>query len=198
MLKLADFGLAINMNEEAAVTRAGTLHYMAPEVLACPLKDDPEENKGGRGGNYMFHRYAEPSALVPSQSLVILAGMKGAPPAPRPPPPAAPCSMMRRGQAAALHQQRRHLGSGLPGLRAGGSWVGVCRVAWDSNGNMAPAAVQASKCQPFAPTLGCARSTYRRPQTVGFPPFIADKTTEITARIQQGQVRARLMQSLAC
>ncbi len=31
-LKLADFGLAIDAREERAVTRAGTLDYMAPEV----------------------------------------------------------------------------------------------------------------------------------------------------------------------
>jgi serine/threonine protein kinase len=31
-LKLADFGLAIDLREERAVTRAGTLDYMAPEV----------------------------------------------------------------------------------------------------------------------------------------------------------------------
>jgi serine/threonine protein kinase len=31
-LKLADFGLAIDLHEERAVTRAGTLDYMAPEV----------------------------------------------------------------------------------------------------------------------------------------------------------------------
>lgn len=44
-LKLADFGLAIDLNEERAVTRAGTLDYMAPEVLKCPPKNYPEENK---------------------------------------------------------------------------------------------------------------------------------------------------------
>jgi serine/threonine protein kinase len=32
VLKLADFGLAIDLREERAVTRAGTLDYMAPEV----------------------------------------------------------------------------------------------------------------------------------------------------------------------
>lgn len=47
-LKLADFGLAIDTNQERAVTRAGTLDYMAPEVLRCPLKHHPEENKGNR------------------------------------------------------------------------------------------------------------------------------------------------------
>ena len=31
-LKLGDFGLAIDLREERAVTRAGTLDYMAPEV----------------------------------------------------------------------------------------------------------------------------------------------------------------------
>jgi tRNA A-37 threonylcarbamoyl transferase component Bud32 len=44
-LKLADFGLAIDMREERAVTRAGTLDYMAPEILNCPYKNAPEENK---------------------------------------------------------------------------------------------------------------------------------------------------------
>ena len=34
-LKLADFGLAIDLRQERAVTRAGTLDYMAPEVRGC-------------------------------------------------------------------------------------------------------------------------------------------------------------------
>lgn len=45
-LKLADFGLALNLREERAVTRVGTMDYMAPEVLKVPLKRHPEENKG--------------------------------------------------------------------------------------------------------------------------------------------------------
>ncbi|KAG2449847.1 hypothetical protein HYH02_005370 [Chlamydomonas schloesseri] len=45
ILKLADFGLAINLKEERANTRAGTLDYMAPEVLRCPTKKTPDENK---------------------------------------------------------------------------------------------------------------------------------------------------------
>eukprot|EP00798_Chlamydomonas_sp_ICE-L_P029957 gene29957-18022_t len=44
-LKLADFGLAIDLTEERANTRAGTLDYMAPEVLRCPQKDSPDEGK---------------------------------------------------------------------------------------------------------------------------------------------------------
>ncbi|EFJ51649.1 aurora like protein kinase [Volvox carteri f. nagariensis] len=44
-IKVADFGLSININHERPVTRAGTLDYMAPEVLVCPDKRRPEENK---------------------------------------------------------------------------------------------------------------------------------------------------------
>jgi serine/threonine protein kinase len=35
-LKLADFGLAIDLREERAVTRAGTLDYMAPGEAGAP------------------------------------------------------------------------------------------------------------------------------------------------------------------
>ncbi|KAI7842591.1 hypothetical protein COHA_003695 [Chlorella ohadii] len=44
-VKVADFGLSINWGEERPVTRAGTLDYMSPEVLLCPEKSRPEENK---------------------------------------------------------------------------------------------------------------------------------------------------------
>lgn len=44
-VKLADFGVAINLRKERAVTRAGTLNYLSPEVLQCPLKKFPDENK---------------------------------------------------------------------------------------------------------------------------------------------------------
>lgn len=42
---LCDFGLAIDVRSERAVTRVGTLDYMAPEVLRCPFKSRPDENK---------------------------------------------------------------------------------------------------------------------------------------------------------
>ncbi|GIL54641.1 hypothetical protein Vafri_10372, partial [Volvox africanus] len=45
VLKVTDFGLAINANTERPVTRLGTLDYMAPEVLRCPDKHSPEDNK---------------------------------------------------------------------------------------------------------------------------------------------------------
>ncbi|GIL67655.1 hypothetical protein Vafri_20979 [Volvox africanus] len=44
-LKIADFGVSINMHDERAVTRTGTADYMAPEVERCPLKHAPEDNK---------------------------------------------------------------------------------------------------------------------------------------------------------
>jgi serine/threonine protein kinase len=44
-IKLADFGLSVCIGEEAAVTRAGTLDYMAPEVIICPLKRLPTDFK---------------------------------------------------------------------------------------------------------------------------------------------------------
>ncbi|KAL6755432.1 kinase-like domain-containing protein [Haematococcus lacustris] len=48
-LKLADFGLAVDLREERANTRAGTLDYMAPEVLRCPTKDTPDQFKSTPG-----------------------------------------------------------------------------------------------------------------------------------------------------
>lgn len=45
-MKLADFGLSIDLSKERAVTRVGTLALMAPEVIACPCKVNPRDNKG--------------------------------------------------------------------------------------------------------------------------------------------------------
>jgi serine/threonine protein kinase len=84
VLKLADFGLAVNLREERAVTRVGelcvalillrwttrtcrttcthppihpppslgTLDYMPPEVLRCPLKRHPGDNKDRKDLQY--------------------------------------------------------------------------------------------------------------------------------------------------
>ena len=45
MCAMLDFGLAIDHTEERPVTRAGTLDYMAPEVIVCPSKKRSDENK---------------------------------------------------------------------------------------------------------------------------------------------------------
>ena len=44
-LKVADFGLSIDITQERPVTRVGTLDYMAPEVVICPDKCLPSDNK---------------------------------------------------------------------------------------------------------------------------------------------------------
>ncbi|KAG2499662.1 hypothetical protein HYH03_002599 [Edaphochlamys debaryana] len=51
-LRLADFGVSINLLHERAVTRAGTADYMAPEVERCPLKARPSDNKDNAGIAY--------------------------------------------------------------------------------------------------------------------------------------------------
>ncbi|KXZ53086.1 hypothetical protein GPECTOR_8g78 [Gonium pectorale] len=45
VLKVGDFGLSINFSQERPVTRVGTLDYMAPEVVVCPDKHRPQDNK---------------------------------------------------------------------------------------------------------------------------------------------------------
>lgn len=53
VVKLCDFGVSIDLGEEAAaVTQCGSLPYMAPEVLRCPLKGRAEENKERRDLHY--------------------------------------------------------------------------------------------------------------------------------------------------
>ena len=42
---MGDFGLSINITEESATSRVGTLEFMAPEVLDCPTKRYPREYK---------------------------------------------------------------------------------------------------------------------------------------------------------
>lgn len=44
-IKLADFGLSIHSNYEVANTRLGTIDYLAPEILDCPVKVHPHDFK---------------------------------------------------------------------------------------------------------------------------------------------------------
>jgi len=53
-LKIADFGLSISPGVERPVTRLGTLDYMAPEVLLCPDKSHPDDNKDLPGVSYAY------------------------------------------------------------------------------------------------------------------------------------------------
>eukprot|EP01025_Chloroclados_australasicus_P056133 TRINITY_DN68_c0_g1_i1.p1 TRINITY_DN68_c0_g1~~TRINITY_DN68_c0_g1_i1.p1 ORF type:complete len:610 (-),score=23.29 TRINITY_DN68_c0_g1_i1:514-2343(-) len=45
-IKLCDFGLAINSRQETPNTRLGTIDYVAPEILQCPIKVHPFQYKG--------------------------------------------------------------------------------------------------------------------------------------------------------
>jgi len=44
-IKLADFGLSIHSNYEVANTRLGTIDYLSPEILDCPVKQHPADHK---------------------------------------------------------------------------------------------------------------------------------------------------------
>ncbi|GAX79722.1 hypothetical protein CEUSTIGMA_g7163.t1 [Chlamydomonas eustigma] len=61
-LKVADFGLAVDIMEERANTRAGTLEYMAPEVLLCPTKNSPGDFKYEEGTR-QYHTGADAWAV---------------------------------------------------------------------------------------------------------------------------------------
>uniref|UniRef100_A0A061R0S5 Aurora kinase, other n=1 Tax=Tetraselmis sp. GSL018 TaxID=582737 RepID=A0A061R0S5_9CHLO len=52
ILKLADFGSAIDVQKERPVSRLGTLDYMAPEVIRCPDKRSPDDGGGGGGARH--------------------------------------------------------------------------------------------------------------------------------------------------
>ncbi|PNH08919.1 Aurora kinase C, partial [Tetrabaena socialis] len=44
-VKIADFGLSIDSKQEIANTRLGTIDYLAPEILDCPVKQHPDDHK---------------------------------------------------------------------------------------------------------------------------------------------------------
>lgn len=75
--KLADLGLSINLLAERAVTRAGTTDYMAPEVLRCPTKETPEENKDREDLAYGY------AADIWSLGVLTFELLNGRPPFPR-------------------------------------------------------------------------------------------------------------------
>eukprot|EP00798_Chlamydomonas_sp_ICE-L_P002094 gene2094-18151_t len=52
-IKITDFGLSIDHNE-IANTKLGTFEYMAPEVLACPNKNSPYDNKHNPSWEYTY------------------------------------------------------------------------------------------------------------------------------------------------
>lgn len=64
-IKLTDFGLSINHHVEVANTRLGTLNYIAPEILQCPYKHHPLENKESDSFSYdnkVRHSPSSPAA----------------------------------------------------------------------------------------------------------------------------------------
>lgn len=77
VIKLADFGLSINVAEEAAVTRAGTLDYMAPEILLCPEKKRPEEFKDSPHMAYNAKAEAWAIGILTYEVLVGVAPFEG-------------------------------------------------------------------------------------------------------------------------
>lgn len=56
-IQLCDFGLAIDINREPAVSQCGTERYMAPEVIRCPQKSYAHENK--HNSEYFYNTKAD-------------------------------------------------------------------------------------------------------------------------------------------
>ena len=112
--QVADFGLSINCSEERPVTRAGTLDYMSPEVLLCPEKSRPDENKvrpvsGAEGGEGceappVVHLHPSPT----SSAAILLA----APPASPPPRQCSTPAAHRCCPPSLLLQEKFELGYG--------------------------------------------------------------------------------------
>ncbi|GLC41523.1 hypothetical protein PLESTB_001001800 [Pleodorina starrii] len=79
VLKIADFGVSINMNDERAVTRAGTIDYMAPEVSRCPLKAEPNDNKDNAALAYTSAVDVWAAGVLSYELLVGFTPMVGSP-----------------------------------------------------------------------------------------------------------------------
>jgi serine/threonine protein kinase len=108
--------------EERPVTRAGTLDYMAPEVLACPDKRRPEDNKDVAGLGY--GPQVRRPGRQPATILAVPADCEGSCPCATSrqagKPPCCPWSPMhgsRSRTAAKVCLVRRHLCLAPPGRR---------------------------------------------------------------------------------
>ena len=78
-IKLTDFGLSINQELEVANTRLGTLNYIAPEILKCPFKQHPLENKESDSFGYdnkvcLFPVPSSPSTPMQIQGVITGVG----------------------------------------------------------------------------------------------------------------------------
>lgn len=76
MVRLCDFGVSIDLNDEVAASRCGTIGYMAPEVLRCPLKKTMWDNKDLKELHYAWKVDVWSIGIVTYELLV------GMPPAP--------------------------------------------------------------------------------------------------------------------
>ncbi|KAG2426078.1 hypothetical protein HXX76_013266 [Chlamydomonas incerta] len=94
-LKLCDFGVSVCLHEERAVTKTGSKDYMAPEVVVCPLKRGPEDNKDNAQLAYT------PAVDVWSLGVLMYQLLVGFTPFPAgPPAPAATAAGRAAGAAA--------------------------------------------------------------------------------------------------
>eukprot|EP00951_Prasinocladus_malaysianus_P008711 scaffold63350_cov42-Prasinocladus_malaysianus.AAC.1 len=74
LLKVADFGLSINCWQEAPTTCAGTVDYMAPEIVLCPPQSDQQGSCSPQLARY------DQSVDVWALGILVYEMMIGAPP----------------------------------------------------------------------------------------------------------------------
>jgi serine/threonine protein kinase len=70
ILKICDFGLAIDCNVERPVTRLGTPQYMPPEIVVNPYKTYPEQHKDNPDC-YYDEKVLTPLALLTPAAVVL-------------------------------------------------------------------------------------------------------------------------------